>query len=53
MLGCFLRIGGRAPGAVITHAHTPRFLPDDRTVLVGAAVLAETARRASAAVAGA
>jgi metal-dependent amidase/aminoacylase/carboxypeptidase family protein len=49
--GCFLRIGGRAPGAPVTHAHTARFLPDDRTVLVGAAVLAETARRASLAVA--
>jgi hippurate hydrolase len=52
MPGCFLRIGGRAPGAPVTHAHTPRFLPDDRTVLLGAAVLAETARRASAAIGG-
>jgi hippurate hydrolase len=51
MPGCFLRIGGRAPGAPVTHAHTPRFLPDDRTILVGAAVLAETARRASMAIA--
>jgi hippurate hydrolase len=51
MPGCFLRIGGRAPGAAVTHAHTPRFLPDDRTILVGAAVMAETARRASEALA--
>jgi hippurate hydrolase len=50
MPGCFLRIGGRAPGTPVTHAHTPGFLPDDRTILVGAAVLAETARRASAAI---
>jgi len=45
--GCFLRIGagsGDAPAA----AHTPRFLPDERAVLVGAAVLAETVRRAAA-----
>jgi hippurate hydrolase len=47
MPGCFLRIGARAPGGAVSHAHSPRFLPDDRTVLVGAAVLAETARRAS------
>jgi hippurate hydrolase len=47
MAGCFLRIGARAPGAPIVAAHTPRFLPDDAAVLVGAAVLAETARTAS------
>lgn len=47
MPGCFLRIGARAPGAPAVPAHTPRFLPDDRAVLVGAAVLAETARVAS------
>jgi hippurate hydrolase len=45
--GCFLRIGARAPGTDVTHAHSSRFLPDDGTVLIGAAVLAETARRAS------
>jgi hippurate hydrolase len=49
MPGCFLRIGGRGPGQPVVPAHSSRFLPDDRTVLVGAAVLAETARRASAA----
>jgi hippurate hydrolase len=49
MPGCFLRIGGRAPGQPVVPAHSSRFLPDDRTILVGAAVLAETARRASAA----
>jgi hippurate hydrolase len=46
--GCFLRIGAHAPGAERAMAHTSRFLPDDRAVLVGAAVLAETARRAAA-----
>lgn len=49
MTGCFLRIGGRRPGQPVVAAHSSRFLPDDRTILVGAAVLAETARRASAA----
>ncbi len=45
--GCFLRIGARAPGGAATPAHTPRFLPDDGAIAVGAAVLAETARRAA------
>lgn len=49
--GCFLRIGGRAEGTEPIPAHTPRFLPDERAVLVGAAVLAETARVASRALA--
>ncbi len=49
--GCFLRVGGRADNADPVPAHTSRFLPDDRAVCVGAAVLAETARVASQALA--
>lgn len=49
MAGSFLRIGARGTGGEATPAHTPRFLPDDGAIAVGAAVLAETARRASAA----
>lgn len=49
--GCFLRIGARAPGGEAVAAHTSRFHPDERSVFVGAAVLAETARRASSALA--
>jgi amidohydrolase len=50
--GCFLRIGARAPGAEAVAAHTPRFHAAEESIFVGAAVLAETARRASAALAG-
>jgi hippurate hydrolase len=49
--GCFLRIGAATGDGLPPAAHTPRFLPDERAVLVGAAVLAETARRAAAALA--
>ncbi len=52
MPGCFLRIGARAPEGTPVPAHTPYFLPDDRAIFVGAAVLAETARRASRAISG-
>jgi len=52
MPGCFLRIGARSPGGEIVPAHTPRFLPDDGAVLIGAAVLAETAREMSRGVSG-
>jgi amidohydrolase len=45
--GCFVRIGARPPGGCAVPAHTSGFLPDERAILVGAAVLAETARRAS------
>jgi len=48
--GCFLRIGSRRPEAPVVPAHTPRFLPADESVVVGAALLAEVAREASAAV---
>jgi amidohydrolase len=47
--GCFIRIGARAPDQEPIPAHTSRFLPHDETIFVGAAVLAETVRRASAA----
>ncbi len=49
--GAFLRIGAREPGGEPTPAHTPRFFAADGCLLVGAAVLAETARIASAALA--
>ncbi len=49
--GAFLRIGAREPGGEPTPAHTPRFFAADGCLFVGAAVLAETARVASAALA--
>lgn len=45
--GAFLRIGAREAGGQVTAAHNPRFLPDDSSIFVGAAVLAECARVAS------
>jgi len=47
--GAFLRVGAREAGGDPTPAHTPRFLAADGSLFVGAAVLAETARVASAA----
>lgn len=47
--GCFMRIGGREAGGEITPAHAPRFYPAEESIFIGAAVLAETARVASAA----
>jgi len=49
--GAFLRIGAREPGGEPTPAHTPRFFAADGCLFVGAAVLAESARVASAALA--
>jgi amidohydrolase len=46
--GCFLRVGARLPDQAPIPAHTSRFLPDEGAIFVGAAVLAEAARRASA-----
>jgi hippurate hydrolase len=46
--GAFLRIGAREPHGDPTPAHTPQFFAADGSVFVGAAVLAETARVASA-----
>jgi hippurate hydrolase len=49
--GCFLRIGAREEGGDPIPAHSPRFYAADEAIFVGAAVLAETARVASAALA--
>ena len=49
--GCFLRFGARAPGEFFIPVHSPKFYAAEETLFVGAAVLAETARRASAALA--
>ena len=48
MPGCFIRIGAREEGAEVIPAHSPYFYADEGSIFVGAAVLAETARRASA-----
>ncbi len=47
--GAFLRIGAREPGGEATPAHAPHFYPAEESIFIGAAVLAETARVASAA----
>lgn len=47
--GTFLRIGAREPGGDATPAHTPRFFAADGSLFIGAALLAEAARVASAA----
>jgi amidohydrolase len=49
--GAFLRIGAREPDGDPTPAHTPRFFAADGSLFIGAAVLAQTARVASAALA--
>lgn len=46
MPGCFLRVGAREEGAEEIGAHTPRFYGAEESIFVGAAVLAETVRRA-------
>ncbi len=51
MPGAFLRIGAREPGGAATPAHSPQFLAAEGALFVGAAVLAEAARIASAALA--
>ncbi|HEX3233921.1 MAG TPA: M20 family metallopeptidase [Gemmatimonadales bacterium] len=51
MPGCFLRIGAREPGGAWLPAHSSGFYAAEESALVGAAVLAETARRAAAALA--
>lgn len=50
--GCFLRIGAREPGGQIIPAHAPSFYPAEESLFVGAAVLAECARVASAELSG-
>jgi len=47
MPGCFLRIGAREPGGQIVPAHSPYFYAAEEAIFIGAAVLAESARRAS------
>ncbi len=47
MTGCFLRVGAREPGGEFIPVHTPRFYAADESILIGSAVLAETARIAS------
>ena len=49
--GCFLRIGAREAGGVAIPAHAPKFYAAEESIFVGAAVLAETARVASEALA--
>ena len=49
--GCFMRIGARMPGEPVIAAHTPQFHASEESLFIGAAVLAETARLASAALA--
>lgn len=51
LTGCFLRIGAREEGGEFIAAHTSRFYAADPSIFVGAAVLAETARVASASLA--
>ena len=51
MPGCFLRIGAREPGGQVIPAHSPYFYAAEECIFVGAAVLAESARRASEALA--
>ena len=48
MPGCFLRVGAREPGGRPIPAHSPEFQPAEESIFVGAAVLAECARRATA-----
>ena len=47
--GCFLRIGAREEGGETIAAHSGRFYAAEESIFIGAAVLAETARVASAA----
>jgi hippurate hydrolase len=51
--GCFLRIGAREDGGAMIPAHSPTFAPAEESLFVGAAVLAESARVASRALAAA
>lgn len=47
--GCFLRIGAREIDGERIAAHSPRFYPAEEALFIGASVLAECARVASAA----
>jgi amidohydrolase len=48
MPGCFLRIGAREKGGEVIPAHSSKFYPAEESIFIGAAVLAECARVASA-----
>jgi amidohydrolase len=49
--GCFMRVGAREPGGAWMPAHSSAFYAAEESALVGAAVMAETARRAATALA--
>jgi amidohydrolase len=49
MEGCFMRVGTWREGRSRAGVHTPRFDPDEDSLLVASALLAECARTASAA----
>jgi hippurate hydrolase len=51
MPGCFMRIGAREPDQKPIAAHSPQFDVAEDAIFVGAATLAECARRASSALA--
>jgi amidohydrolase len=46
--GCFIRVGAREEGGEFIAAHSPRFYAAAESVFIGAAVLAESARRIAA-----
>jgi hippurate hydrolase len=50
--GCFLRVGTWREGRERHGVHTPRFSPDEDALFIAATVLADSARRASAALRG-
>ncbi len=50
--GCFARIGTWREGRSRAGVHTPRFDPDEDALFIASALLAESARRASAALQG-
>jgi hippurate hydrolase len=52
MPGCFMRVGAREPDGEFIPAHSSDFYAADGSIFVGAAVLAETARIASAKLSG-
>ncbi|MEO6865940.1 MAG: M20 family metallopeptidase [Gemmatimonadaceae bacterium] len=49
--GCFMRIGAREPGGRVIAAHSPSYYAAEEALFIGAAVLAESARVASDALA--
>ena len=50
--GCFMRIGAREPGGRVIAAHSPEYYAAEGALFIGAVVLAESARMASAMFAG-